>query len=46
MAMPARARFAQDIATEIIKDKISGLLKNIELITRVGQYVLIDSAEK
>lgn len=42
----ARAHFAQDIAKEIITDKISGLLKNIELITRVGQYVLLDSPEK
>lgn len=42
----ARARFAQDIATEIIKDKISGLLKNIELITRVGEYVLVDAPKK
>lgn len=41
----ARTHFAQEIAQEIITDKISGLLKNIELITRVGQYVLIDSTE-
>lgn len=42
----ARAEFAQEIAQEIIKDKISGLLKNIELITRVGQYVLLDSSSQ
>lgn len=42
----ARAAFAQDIAQEIIADKISGLLKNIELITRVGQYVLMDSPQE
>jgi hypothetical protein len=42
----ARAAFAQEIAQEIITDKIGGLLKNIELITRVGQYVLLDSPTK
>lgn len=42
----ARAKFVEEIAQEIIVDKISGFLKNIELITRVGQYVLIDAPEQ
>lgn len=42
----ARAKFVQNIAQEIITEKIGGLLKNIELMTRVGQYVLLESPEQ